>query len=70
MVHDVLLSERALQRDCFNQMEITNLLTEHGLKVANHDTKLWDCLMLELWHRAFIDVGTGGSKKSRIKRGT
>jgi asparagine synthase (glutamine-hydrolysing) len=58
MAHDVLLSPRTLQRDYFNKREISRLLREHCVATANHGVKLWDCLMLELWHRTFIDAQT------------
>jgi asparagine synthase (glutamine-hydrolysing) len=54
MAHDVLLSARAFQRGYFDPEEITNLLHEHGGRI-DHGTRLWDLLMLELWHREFVD---------------
>jgi asparagine synthase (glutamine-hydrolysing) len=54
MAHDVLLSARASQRGYFDPEEITNLLREHAGPI-DHGTRLWDLLMLELWHREFVD---------------
>jgi asparagine synthase (glutamine-hydrolysing) len=55
MAHDVLLAPRALQRGYFKPHTIARLLEAHGCGEANHAEHLWDLLMLELWHRTFID---------------
>lgn len=54
MAYDVLLSSRASQRENFQTHEIARLLHEHG-NGGDHGSKLWDLLVLELWHREFID---------------
>jgi asparagine synthase (glutamine-hydrolysing) len=54
MTHDLLLSSRALQRGYFNPTEIIKFLHKHSLEV-DHSAKLWDLLILELWHQTFID---------------
>ena len=54
MAHDVLLSAPASQRGYFDPEEIANLLHEHARRI-DHGTRLWDLLMLELWHREFVD---------------
>jgi asparagine synthase (glutamine-hydrolysing) len=59
MVHDILLSVRAAERGYFDHREVTKLLDEHSNGI-DHGTRLWDLLMLELWHEKFID----GSKLS------
>ena len=33
---------------------MVNLLQEHARQI-DHGTRLWDLLMLELWHREFVD---------------
>jgi asparagine synthase (glutamine-hydrolysing) len=55
MVHDVLLSPRASERGYFNGIEIAGLLHDHSVNEVDHGTNLWNLLMLELWHREFID---------------
>jgi asparagine synthase (glutamine-hydrolysing) len=54
MAHDVLLSAAALHRGYFEPEEIKRLLRDHGSQ-ADHGARLWDLLMLELWHHTFID---------------
>jgi asparagine synthase (glutamine-hydrolysing) len=54
MARDVLLSARALQRGYFRSRQITDILEEHGAR-HDHGTRLWDLLMLELWHQTFVD---------------
>jgi asparagine synthase (glutamine-hydrolysing) len=55
MSHDLLLSPWACQRGYFDSKEVLNLLTKHA-NGTNHGVRLWDLLMLELWHRTFVDV--------------
>jgi asparagine synthase (glutamine-hydrolysing) len=55
MAHDVLFSARALQRGYFNRDAVIKLLDEHAAN-GGHGAKLWDLLMLELWHQTFIDM--------------
>jgi asparagine synthase (glutamine-hydrolysing) len=52
---DVLLSRRLRERGYFHEPVIRRLLEEHvGGQRAWH-YQLWNLLMLELWHRRFID---------------
>jgi asparagine synthase (glutamine-hydrolysing) len=55
MTHDVLLSPRASERGYFNRTEIAGLLHDHTVNEVDHATRLWNLLLLELWHREFID---------------
>jgi asparagine synthase (glutamine-hydrolysing) len=55
MAHDILLSSRALQRGYFEPKIIARLLAEHCAGQEDHSEDLWDLLVLELWHRTFID---------------
>jgi asparagine synthase (glutamine-hydrolysing) len=56
LVHDVLLSERCISRGYFRRDGVARLLEEHVSGARNRHHHLWTLLMLELWHRAFIDV--------------
>ncbi|MFQ5532352.1 MAG: asparagine synthase-related protein, partial [Candidatus Methylomirabilales bacterium] len=56
MAHDVLLDRRCLERGYFNRKAVQTLLDEHCRGTANWHYHLWNLLMLELWHRTFIDA--------------
>jgi asparagine synthase (glutamine-hydrolysing) len=55
MAHDILLASRATQRGYFQPHAIADLLDAHCRGEANYAEHLWDLLILELWHRTFID---------------
>ncbi|MFN3477081.1 MAG: asparagine synthase-related protein, partial [Candidatus Methylomirabilales bacterium] len=55
MAYDVLLDRRSLERGYFKREAIERLLDEHCRGKANWHYLLWNLLMLELWHRMFID---------------
>lgn len=54
-VQDLVLSERSRARGYFVEAELRRLLSEHLEGRADHETRLWNLAMLELWHRAWID---------------
>jgi asparagine synthase (glutamine-hydrolysing) len=55
MSGDVLLSPRALQRGYFKPGAVRRMLEEHWSGAATWPNHLWTLLMLESWHRMFID---------------
>jgi len=55
MVYDLLLSSRALGRGYFQEKAVRNLIDDHVSGRHQRHTQLWNLLMLELWHRMFID---------------
>ena len=55
MAYDLLLSTRALHRGYFHKSVVETLLNEHVAGVKNWHYRLWNLLMLELWHRTYID---------------
>jgi asparagine synthase (glutamine-hydrolysing) len=57
MAYDVLLSSTTLQRGYFRKQAMTQLLDEHCTGQRDHAKLLWQLLVLELWHRTFIDDG-------------
>jgi asparagine synthase (glutamine-hydrolysing) len=56
MAYDVLLDSRALGRGYFRADAVRQCLDEHLSRRADHQHRLWGLLMLELWHRAFVDA--------------
>lgn len=52
---ETLLSDQALSRGYFNKDAIRRLVTEHTEGTVDHGDRLWSLLILELWHRTFID---------------
>ena len=55
LIRDTLLSRRAIGRVYFNRDVIEAMIVAHTGGHANHQNELWTLLMLELWHRVFID---------------
>lgn len=50
-----LLSERSIRRGYFKPDAVRNLIVSHENGRRNHGLKLWMLLVLELWHREFLD---------------
>jgi asparagine synthase (glutamine-hydrolysing) len=55
MVHDTLLSRRALERGYFRPEYIRQMLERHQAGGESWHYMIWNLLMLELWHLMFID---------------
>lgn len=55
MAYDTLLDSRSLARGYFRPDEVKRLLDEHVGGSQHRHRQLWSLLMLELWHRCFID---------------
>jgi asparagine synthase (glutamine-hydrolysing) len=56
---DLLLSERALGRGYFRPDVIRGMWQRHQAGQRNHAHHLWALMMLELWHRLFVDQAPG-----------
>jgi asparagine synthase (glutamine-hydrolysing) len=54
-VNDILLSPRALKRGYFRRDAVQRLVTEHEKRVTDHHEMLWRLIVLEEWHRCFVD---------------
>src|SRR5206468_3748519 len=59
LLDDVLLSDRSFGRGYFQPAEVKRLVSQHQAAQADHSFPLWSLLMLELWHREFIDAPRG-----------
>jgi asparagine synthase (glutamine-hydrolysing) len=64
LAHDVLLSGTLAQRGYFRPEVIRRLLDEHVRGVRAWHYQLWNLLMLESWHRVFIDARPTGAPSS------
>lgn len=54
LLEDTLLSRQSLERGYFRPAVVQRHITEHCERKADHGFRLWNLLMLELWHREFI----------------
>ncbi len=54
---DVLLDPVSLGRGYFRPEAVTQLIDEHQAGLRNHSYRLWSLLVLELWHRQWMDCG-------------
>jgi asparagine synthase (glutamine-hydrolysing) len=55
MAYDTLLDPRARARGYFRPEVVQRYLDEHVQGQGHHHVRLWALLMLELWHRTFLD---------------
>lgn len=55
LVLSVLLEPRTLQRGYFNPQGVRQLLDEHFRGHRDHSGGIWRLLILELWHRNFLE---------------
>jgi hypothetical protein len=55
MSGDLLLDGRLAQRGYFKPGRVQKMLEEHWNGAASWHNQLWTILMLESWHRMFID---------------
>ena len=55
MTADILLDTATTQRGYFNRGTVERLLAEHVSGARSWHHQLWNLLMVELWHRMFID---------------
>ena len=55
MADDLLLSDRSLGRGYFEPDVVRGMWTRHQERTRNHGPQLWALMMLEQWHRMFVD---------------
>lgn len=55
LLYDVLLDQRAIDRQIFDKAAVEQLISEHQNQQWDHSARLWSLLVLEMWFRTFID---------------
>jgi asparagine synthase (glutamine-hydrolysing) len=55
LIVTALTEPRTMQRGYFNPNGVRKLLDEHFQERRDHSPRIWRLLMLELWHRNFLD---------------
>ena len=66
MTNELLLDGRLRNRGIFNDREVTRLWREHRSRQADHEHRLWQLVMLELWFREFIDRPGGTGQQTAL----
>ncbi len=61
LIISALLEPRTLQRGYFNPAAVRQLLDEHFRGHRDHSGGIWRLLMLELWHRNYLERIQSGS---------
>ena len=61
MSGDLLLDGRLAERGYFKPNAVRRLLEEHWRGAEEWHNQLWSLLMLESWHRMFIDERPSGA---------
>ena len=56
LLHDILLSDRCLNRGLLNPASVQQLVHEHTSCQVDHAYRLWNLLCLELWQRQYLDA--------------
>jgi asparagine synthase (glutamine-hydrolysing) len=58
---EILLDPSSLDRGYFEPAALRRVLDRHQAGVDDDAKRIWSLLMLELWHREFMDSSVGGS---------
>jgi asparagine synthase (glutamine-hydrolysing) len=64
VVEEFIIGERALDRGVFVPAAVRRLVDEHRAGTADHGSRLWHLLNLEIWRRIFLD----GEDKTLVMR--
>ena len=54
-IRDRLLSRRSRDRGYFQPWFVERMLREHAQGTRNWHRQIWNLMMLESWHRMFVD---------------
>jgi hypothetical protein len=68
-VKDILLGARAMNRGYFRGPEVARLVAEHQQRGCDRHEILWRLIVLEEWHRCFVDrVGFAPVSRGLVER--
>ena len=67
LIHDVLLSERCLDRGYYNADTVRGIVSDHVEGRIDREQGIWLLLVLELWHRLFVDDDGSESAVARVE---
>jgi asparagine synthase (glutamine-hydrolysing) len=67
MSGDLLLGERARARGYFRPEAVEQLLSEHRSGRWNWHDEIWTLLLLEMWHREFVDPPVVSCEESAVE---
>jgi len=56
VAHDILLDPRTLTRGYFRKEALTRVLKHHVTGKRDYSSWIWNLIVLEMWHRTFVDV--------------
>ncbi len=65
-VEDVLLDPRATERGYFDERAVRRLIEDHAARRADNDQAMWSMVMLEMWHREFVDQAPRAHEHTRL----
>jgi len=55
VIENLLLEQRSLGRELFNEAAVKQLFQEHRARYRDHADRIWRLLNLELWHRVCLE---------------
>jgi len=55
LAHDLVMSRRSLERGYFREETLRRMFREHETGRWNWHTQIWSLMMLESWHRTWVD---------------
>ncbi|MFN8009328.1 MAG: asparagine synthase (glutamine-hydrolyzing) [Terriglobia bacterium] len=67
---ETLLSEKSLGRGYFEPKQINQLVSEHADGKKDHAYKIWNLLVLEVWHQVFVDRSVSTMKPAETHLAT
>jgi asparagine synthase (glutamine-hydrolysing) len=67
LIDDVLLSERCLDRGYYDPNVVRSIVKDHVRGRVDREQGIWLLLVLEIWHRLFVDDDGTEAAVGRVK---